>query len=148
LAVSVTVLLFLAGILYVERMLILSHYLGQLRQRLAVLEQTSREVIDQQDAMRSVRAWLDPSQGMLHVFDAISASVVPEITITQLSFQEHEPVTIRGRAETMPSAYAFFDRLKQQGTFGNVHARSVAKTRGAHATGAEFEIVCTLMGAS
>ncbi|MDP3703670.1 MAG: pilus assembly protein PilM [Candidatus Omnitrophota bacterium] len=146
LAVSVTILLFLAGILYVERMLILSHYLGQLRQRLAVLEQTSHEVMERQEAMRSVRAWLDPSQSMLQVFDAVSASVVPEITITQLSFQEREPVTIRGKAETMPSAYAFFDRLKQEGTFGNVHARSVAKTRGANETGAEFEIVCTLAG--
>jgi Tfp pilus assembly protein PilN len=114
----------------------------------AVLEQTSRQVIERQEAMRSVRAWLNPSQGMLHVFDAVSASVDPEITITQLSLQEHEPVVIRGKAATMPSAYAFFDRLKQQGAFSNVHARSVAKTKGAEATGAEFEIVCTLTGSS
>lgn len=146
LAVSLTVLLFLGGLLYVERMLILSHYLGQLRQRLAVLEQGSRQVMEREEAMRSVRAWLDPSQSMLQVFDAVAASVVPEITITQLSFQEREPVTIHGKAETMPSAYAFFDRLKQQGAFSNVHARSVAKTRGANETGAEFEIVCALRG--
>jgi len=143
LAVSVTILLFLAGILYLERILILSHYLTQLRSRLGVLEQTSRQVVERQEAMRSVRAWLNPSQGLLHVFDAVSASVDPEITITQLSYQEQEPVTIRGKALTMPGAYAFFDRLKQQGTFGNVHARSVAKMKGAEATGAEFEIVCT-----
>ena len=146
LAVSLTILLFLGGILYVERMLILSQYLGQLRQRLTVLEQTSRQVMERQEAMRSVRGWLDPLHGMLQAFDAVAASVVPEITITQLSFQAHEPVTIRGKAETMPSAYAFFDRLKQQGAFSNVHPRSVAKTRGAAETGAEFEIICTLAG--
>ena len=98
--------------------------------------------------MRSVRAWLDPSHGMLQVFDAVAASVDPEITITQLSFQEHEPVVIRGKAATMPGAYAFFDRLKQHNTFSSIQARSVAKMKGAAATGAEFEIVCTLLGAS
>ena len=146
LAVSVAVLLFLASTLYVERMLILRHYLGQLRQRLVALEQTSRQVVERQQAMQRVRAWLDPSASLLHVFDAVAASVDPEITITQLSFQEREPVTIRGKAATMPGAYAFFDRLKQQDTFSNVHARSVAKTKGAEATGAEFEIVCALTG--
>jgi hypothetical protein len=56
------------------------------------------------------------------------------------------PVVIRGKAASMAAAFAFFDRLKQQGVFRDVHARSIGKAKGANETGAEFEVVCDLAG--
>jgi len=145
---SLVALLVLAGVLYLERIVILRHYLAQLQQRLAEVERTSHQVVQQQEAMQSIRAWLEPSHGALEILRTVTASVDPEITVTELSFKRNEPVTIEGKAGTMPAAFAFLDRLKQQGTFANVHARSVAKTRGASAVGADFEIVCDLPGSS
>ena len=148
LAVSLGVLLVLAGVLYLERILILRHYLTQLEQRLAQVEQVSRQVVQRQEAMYSIRSWLAPSYSALEVFRAVAMSADPEITVTQISFKNNEPVTIRGTARTYPAAFAFLDRLKQQGTFANVSTRSLPKSKGAGVSGASFEIVCDLPASS
>ena len=148
LAVSLGVLLVLAGVLYLERILSLRHYLTQLEQRLTQLEQVSRQVVQRQEAMYRIYSWLAPSRSALEVFRAVAVSVDPEITVTQISFKNKEPVTIRGTASTYPAAFAFLDRLKQQGTFANVSTRSLPKSKGAGVSGASFEIVCDLPASS
>ena len=146
--VSSFVLLCLVGLLYFERIWILSHYLTQVTQRVTVVEQVSRQIVQRQDTMRRIHAWMDPSHSALHVFNALAAAVDPSITITAVAYEEQQPVTIRGRAGTGTAAYAFFDRLKQQGGFANVQARSVTTKKGGDAAEADFEIVCELPRAS
>lgn len=148
LVASLAILLGLLGMLYFERIVLLRHHLTQLQQRLSVVEQASRQVVQRQEMMRQIRGWLNPSHGALTVLNAVAASVDGGITITALSMEGRQPVTIRGKAATGPSAYAFFDRLKQEGTFANVQARSVTAKKGADASEADFEIVCELRDAS
>jgi hypothetical protein len=94
--------------------------------------------------MQRINRWLDPSRSALEVVRAVAEAVDPGITVTHLTFAEGDPVVLRGRAAAIPAAYTFFDRLKAQGLFASVHARSVAKSRGADATTADFELVCEL----
>jgi Tfp pilus assembly PilM family ATPase/Tfp pilus assembly protein PilN len=146
LAGSLAAILVLAAVLYLERIISLRHYLGELHRRLAPLEQTAQEIIQRQHAMQRVRGWLDPSRSALEVLRSVSAAVDPGITLTQLTLEEGRPVTIRGKASTMAGAFEFFGRLKQAGSFATVHPRSVAKAKGVDELGAEFEIVCELAG--
>jgi len=143
---SLAVLVVLGVVLYLERMVIVSQYLRQLQQRLAAVEPASRQIVQQQEAMRRIRAWLDPVHSALEIVRAVTSSVNSDITISTFSFHEDKPVTIRGRAGSSQSAYRFSERLKAHAVFANVHARSVDRARGANVTGWDFEIVCDLRG--
>ena len=144
LAGSLAAILLLVGVFYVERILLWRRYLAQLRQQLTTVEQTSRDVLQRQQAMQRIHSWLDPSRSALEVLRAIAEAVGPEVTITQLAYAEQEPVKLLGKASTMTAPFELIDRLKQPGFFASVHSRSVSKARGSGSAGAEFEIVCEL----
>ncbi len=144
LAGTVAVMLVFAAVLYIERILLWRGYVAQLEAKLATVERTSEETRQRQGLMREIRAWLSPAHSALEVLRAVAEASDPEITITQVSLADGKPVTIRGRAMSMPGAYTFSDRLKALGLFANVQARSVAKARGVQAVGWDFEILCDL----
>ena len=141
---SIAIILVFVLVLYLERLIILRGYLGQLQDQFALVERTSQETLARQQAMRTAREWILHGRQASEAVAAAAAAADAGITITQLSFEDGKPLTFRGRADTMPGAFAFLDRLKQQPIFASVHARSVAKAKGAQAAGAEFEIVCEL----
>ena len=146
LAVSLALILVFSAVLYLERILSLTYYQRQLQQRLAGVEQISREVIQRQHVMGEVREWLDPTHGALEIFRSIASASEPDITVTQVAMGQGKPVVIRGKATTMAMAFSFFDRLKQQGIFRDVHARSIGKAKGVDEAGAEFEVLCDVAG--
>ncbi|GEM_PF-5801673 len=143
---SIAIILVFALVLYLEQLIILRGYLGQLQDQLALVERTSQETLTRQHAMRQAREWIIQGRQASEAVAAAAAAADAGITITQLSFEDGKPLTFRGRADTMPGAFTFLDRLKQQPVCANVHARSVAKAKGPRADGAEFEIVCELQG--
>ncbi len=145
---SVAVVLFLAAMLYVERVLILRHYLGTLEARMAALGPSSQEVLEHQRLMRKIREWLDPPHSPLEVFRGLATAAGDDVTITQVRMELGKPVTIRGRVGTMAGAFAFADRLKQQGIFRAIDARPTLKPKGANDSGAEFEMFCEWTGSS
>ncbi len=148
LAANLTLILVFAGTLYLERIVSLSYYQRRLQQRLTAVQQTSRDIIQRQRAMREIRGWLDPAHGPLEIFRSIAAASEPGIAVTQVTMGQGKPVVIRGRATTMALAFSFFDHLKQQGFFREIHTRSIGKAKGVDEAGADFEVVCDMAGAS
>ncbi len=146
LAASVAAVIVLVAVLYVERMVMLQRYLAQLDQRLSKVEQQGLVISRMERAMRKIQPWLNPTHGPLEILRGVSESVEAQITVTQLSFQEDKPVAVKGKAQTTAAAFAFFERLDKTGLFSSVQSKSVAKAKGAQATGAEFEVLCTLKG--
>lgn len=142
LAGSLAAVLVLAIVLCLERIVILSGYLKELKQRLATIEQTSQVVMQRQERMAQIRDWLNPSGGPLELFNAVAAAAGPELTITQLSYSGLDDVKIRGTAQAVQLPYGFVDRLKQQGPFGAGQSCYVANNKATGSKGAEFEVVC------
>jgi Tfp pilus assembly PilM family ATPase/Tfp pilus assembly protein PilN len=143
---SLSVIVLLVATLSLERIVILKRYLSQLHQRLSSYEQVALEVAQKGKAMRRVRAWLDPSNGLLEVFRALASAVDPEITVTQVSLESGKPIRVRGKAGTIAGAFAFANRLKEGNAFASVTAHPVLRQQRDADTGAEFEIVCELAG--
>jgi len=143
LVVNLATILLLAVLLYAERIAVLGQYLRELETALLPLEQTSTRVREQQQQMREIRGWLEPSRSALAAVQAVAAAVDPAITITQLTFKEGEPVKIKGVAATSQAPYAFVERLKQQRMLA-VGASCVAEVRVTSTRGAEFDVACPL----
>lgn len=141
LSINMMVLLAVGLLLCFELIGLQQHYLGVLQVKLKPLEQTSRQVQQQQKAMQQIRDWLDPSRSALAVLQAIAASVNPEVAVTQVVFKENEPVKIRGTGNTSQSPYEFLDRLKKQRMMG-AWPSCVAEVRVTGTHGTEFDITC------
>lgn len=147
LAGSLTAILVLAAVLYLERIVILNGYLKDLQQRLSAVEQTSREVTWRRDQMQKIRDWLDPSASPLEVLRAVGEAAGADLTVTQISYDGPADVKIRGTAQAVQLPYAFVDRLKQGKSFAAASSCYVANNKSTGSRGAEFEVVCGRSGA-
>ncbi len=142
LAGSLTAILVLAAVLYLERIVILSGYLKELSDRLASVEQTSQEVVRRRGQMQQIRDWLDPAAGPLELLQAVAVAAGSDLTVTQVSYNGPGEVKIRGTAQAVQLPYAFVDRLKAGGSFASAPSCYVANNKTTGSRGAEFEIVC------
>lgn len=143
LVMNLVAVLCLAMLLIGERMWLLGRYHEQLKEHLAPLEEKTAVISRQQNTMRQLQAWLDPSRSALGVMQAVALAADPTITVTQLSFKAGEPVKIRGNATTSQAPYEFLDRLKKQKNAA-VGSSCLAEVRVTGARGAEFDINCAL----
>ena len=142
LAGNLAAILVLAAILYLERIVILRSQLTTLHQRLATMEQTSREVMEHKHVMQQVHDWLDASHSSLEALHAVASAAGNGITVTQFTFADDAPLKVRGTAESVQAPYEFVDRLKQQKSSITNLGCYVANARSTGSRGAEFEVLC------
>lgn len=144
LTMGLALALLLVAVLIGERILMRRQYLAQLQQRLAAVEPGAKNVLQQQQRMQRIRAWLDPSRNPLEMFRAIAAASTAPITITNVLVMDGKPIKIRGRAPTVAEVLEFAERLRQAGLFAEVDARPVLRSTAQTGQVAEFEMFCSL----
>jgi Tfp pilus assembly protein PilN len=139
----VFILVAVSGV-FLGRMYNKERYLSQLKQRLAQIQNKTRELNRMIRGIETIKDRIYTRGMSLNLFYEVHRAISPEVYLVSISFDGKESLTLRGESNEMSEVFSFVKKLEESVYFQDVKTKYATKRKVGDKEITEFEISCPL----
>ncbi|MDD5560715.1 MAG: pilus assembly protein PilM [Candidatus Omnitrophica bacterium] len=129
---------------FLGRMYNKERYLGQLKQRLAAIQNKTKELNSMIRGIETIKDRVYTRGMSLNLIYEVHRAILPEMHLVSISFDGKEELVLRGQSNEMSEVFNFVNKLEESSYFQNVKSKYATKRKVGDKEITDFEISCPL----